>query len=47
MEAASAARFLLIAGKPLKEPVAWGGPFVMNTREEVMKAYEDFRSGRF
>jgi redox-sensitive bicupin YhaK (pirin superfamily) len=41
------ARFLVIAGKPLKEPVAWGGPFVMNTREEVMQAYDDFRSGRF
>ncbi|HTI67533.1 MAG TPA: pirin family protein [Caulobacteraceae bacterium] len=41
------ARFLVIAGKPLGEPVAWGGPFVMNTREEVMQAYQDFQSGRF
>ena len=41
------ARFLLIAGRPLKEPVAWGGPFVMNSREEVMAAYDDFRAGRF
>jgi redox-sensitive bicupin YhaK (pirin superfamily) len=40
-------RFLVIAGKPLKEPVAWGGPFVMNSREEVMQAYKDFQSGRF
>jgi redox-sensitive bicupin YhaK (pirin superfamily) len=41
------ARFLLIAGKPIGEPVAWGGPFVMNTREEVMQAYDDFQRGRF
>ena len=41
------ARFLLLAGRPLKEPVAWGGPFVMNSREEVMQAYRDFEAGRF
>lgn len=41
------ARFLLIAGRPIREPVAWAGPFVMNTREEVMQAYDDFRAGRF
>jgi redox-sensitive bicupin YhaK (pirin superfamily) len=41
------ARFLLIAGRPLGEPVAWGGPFVMNTREEVMQAYQDYSEGRF
>jgi redox-sensitive bicupin YhaK (pirin superfamily) len=41
------ARLLVIAGKPLKEPVAWGGPFVMNTREEVAAAFDDFRAGRF
>jgi hypothetical protein len=41
------ARFLLIAGRPLKEPVAWGGPFVMNSREEVAAAFEDYRAGRF
>jgi quercetin 2,3-dioxygenase len=45
--AESDARFLLIAGRPLNEPVAWGGPFVMNSREEVMAAFEDFRAGRF
>ena len=47
VEGWSAARFLLIAGKPLGEPVAWGGPFVMNTREEVMQAYDDYRRGKF
>ncbi|HEY0836590.1 MAG TPA: pirin family protein [Azospirillum sp.] len=41
------ARFLLLAGRPLREPVAWGGPFVMNTREEVMQAFRDFEEGRF
>ena len=47
VEAETDARFLLIAGRPINEPVAWAGPFVMNTREEVMQAYEDFRGGRF
>jgi redox-sensitive bicupin YhaK (pirin superfamily) len=41
------ARFLVIAGQPIGEPVAWAGPFVMNTREEVMQAFEDFQQGRF
>ena len=40
-------RFLLIAGKPLNEPVARGGPFVMNSKVEIQQAYEDFESGRF
>jgi redox-sensitive bicupin YhaK (pirin superfamily) len=39
-------RALLIAGRPLREPVARGGPFVMNTQEELRRAYEDYRSGR-
>jgi redox-sensitive bicupin YhaK (pirin superfamily) len=47
VEAETDARFLLIAGRPINEPVAWAGPFVMNTREEVMQAYEDFRTGKF
>ena len=39
-------RFLLIAAKPLREPVVQYGPFVMNTREEVEQALADYRSGR-
>ena len=41
------ARCLLICGQPLKEPIARFGPFVMNTREEVLKAAHDFQSGNF
>jgi redox-sensitive bicupin YhaK (pirin superfamily) len=41
------ARALLLAARPLREPVAWGGPFVMNTRAELLQAYEDYREGRF
>jgi quercetin 2,3-dioxygenase len=40
-------RFLLLAARPLGEPVARYGPFVMNTREELQKAVEDFRNGTF
>src|SRR5581483_6740792 len=39
--------FLLLAGKPLHEPIARYGPFVMNTRGEVSKAFEDYRRGSF
>lgn len=39
-------RALLIAGRPLREPIAQYGPFVMNTNEEIFRAVEDFRAGR-
>jgi redox-sensitive bicupin YhaK (pirin superfamily) len=38
---------ILVAGRPLREPVARYGPFVMNTREQLIQAVEDFQSGRF
>jgi redox-sensitive bicupin YhaK (pirin superfamily) len=41
------ARVLVIAGKPIREPVAWHGPFVMNTRDELVAAFEDYQAGRF
>jgi redox-sensitive bicupin YhaK (pirin superfamily) len=40
-------RFLLVSGKPLEEPVAWYGPIVMNTQEELQKAYEELQKGTF
>jgi quercetin 2,3-dioxygenase len=44
---AEGARFLLMAGKPLHEPVAWGGPIVMNTREELRQAFREIDEGTF
>jgi redox-sensitive bicupin YhaK (pirin superfamily) len=40
-------RFLLISGKPLQEPVAWYGPIVMNTQEELRQAFAEYRNGTF
>jgi quercetin 2,3-dioxygenase len=40
-------RFLLVSGKPLQEPVAWYGPIVMNTQQELRQAYEDLERGTF
>jgi redox-sensitive bicupin YhaK (pirin superfamily) len=38
---------IVIGGQPIRESVAWAGPFVMNTKAEVMQAYEDYQKGRF
>jgi hypothetical protein len=40
-------RFLLVSGSPLLEPVAWAGPIVMNTREELKQAFDDYQNGTF
>jgi redox-sensitive bicupin YhaK (pirin superfamily) len=40
-------RFLLVSGKPLEEPVAWYGPIVMNTQEQLRQAFEDLERGTF
>src|SRR5262245_10105585 len=40
-------RFLLVSGRPLEEPVAWYGPIVMNTREELQQAYSELKNGSF
>ena len=40
-------RFLLVSGKPLEEPVAWYGPIVMNTQQQLRQAFEDLERGTF
>ena len=40
-------RFLLVSGKPIGEPVAWYGPIVMNTQEELRIAFDEYRNGTF
>ena len=38
---------IVVGGRPIREPLAWAGPFVMNSRAEVVKAFEDFQRGMF
>ena len=40
-------RFLLVSGKPLEEPVAWYGPIVMNTQEQLREAFRELEQGTF
>jgi hypothetical protein len=40
-------RFLLVSGKPLQEPVAWYGPIVMNTQEQLQQAFSELKQGTF
>ena len=40
-------RFLLISGKPIREPVAWWGPIVMNSRQELERAIQEYQEGTF
>jgi len=47
IKARQRSRFLLIAGKPLNEPVARAGPFVMNSKEQLRQAFSDYQSGQF
>ena len=47
LSATEDSRAILVAGRPLKEPVARYGPFVMNTREQLIQAVEDFQAGKF
>jgi hypothetical protein len=47
IQSGSGARFLIIAGQPLNEPIAWGGPIVMNSQEELHTAFQQLRDGTF
>ena len=47
VKAKSDAKFLLISGKPINEEIARGGPFVMNTKEEILQAVKDYHNDTF
>ena len=47
LEATTDAKFLVLTGKPLNEPIQGHGPFVMNSKDEIIQAFSDFNSGKF
>ena len=47
VKAIKSSEFLFIAGKPIGEQIARGGPFVMNTKEEILQAVQDYKNGNF
>ena len=47
VSAITKAKFLLISGKPIGEPISRGGPFVMNTKSEILQAVQDYHNGTF
>ncbi|MCJ9712786.1 pirin family protein, partial [Bordetella hinzii] len=47
LEANNDALVLILSGEPIDEPIVGHGPFVMNTREEILQAFQDFETGRF
>ena len=47
VKAKSKAKFLVISGKPINEEIARGGPFVMNTKAEILQAVQDYHNGTF
>ncbi len=47
ISAISSSKFLLVSGKPIEEPIARGGPFVMNTKAEILQAVQDYHNGTF
>ena len=47
VKAKTNAKFLVISGKPINEEIARGGPFVMNTKAEILQAVQDYHNGTF
>ena len=47
VKAQSDSKFLVISGKPINEEIAWGGPFVMITKAEILEAVQDYHNGTF